>query len=114
MIVFLGQSLLALIVGDAFIGAYVILTFLVFAKTVSVFGFPLTPAMYAMGRPGLLLRINVVLTLLYLPLLYGMLDVYGRNGAGVARIAFSVAAVVLTAIVVKLAIDGRLKPFPSQ
>ncbi len=102
-IVILGQPLLSLIVGDAFLGAYGIMVLLALGKTVSIFGFPLTPAMYAMGRPGLLLRINVILTLIYFFLLLGLLNAVGRIGAGTALVVWA----LMTSIVVAITV-GRL------
>lgn len=96
-IVLLGQILLTLIVGDAYAGAYGILVLLVAAKAIGVFGFPLTPAMYAMGRPGLLFRINLILTLLYVPLLIGLLDLTGRTGAGMATVVWASLTFMVTA-----------------
>jgi O-antigen/teichoic acid export membrane protein len=99
-ILVLGEPLLSLTVGDAYLGAFGILLLLVVAKTISVYGFPLTPAMYAMGRPGLLLRINVILTLLYLPLLIGCLEVLGRVGAGAATVVWAFFTFAVTAMTV--------------
>ncbi len=100
LIVLTGEALLSLVVGNAFLGAYGVMVFLVSAKAISVFGFSLAPAMYAMGRPGLLLRINVITTLMYLPLLIGLLDVMGRTGAGAATFIWAFVGFVATAMVV--------------
>jgi O-antigen/teichoic acid export membrane protein len=110
LIMVVGEALLSLVVGDAFLGAYAIMVLLVSAKAVSVFGFPLTPAMYAMGRPGLLLRINVVLTLLYLPLLIGLLGLMGRTGAGAATLIWATLTFVVTALVVARLLRRRPAP----
>ncbi|NQV21683.1 MAG: lipopolysaccharide biosynthesis protein [Rhodospirillales bacterium] len=110
LIVLVGEQLLSLVVGEAFIGAYGIMVLLVSAKVISVFGFPLTPAMYAMGRPGLLLRINVVLTLLYLPLLVGLLEVMGRTGAGAATLVWAFFTFAVTALTVARLLGRRPKP----
>lgn len=84
-----GRPFIELIVGEAYRNAYGVLILLVLARTISVFAFPLAPALTALGRPGTLLGINVVLVLIYLPVLILALDRLGLPGAGVAAVALA-------------------------
>jgi len=109
-----GEQILELTVGPEYLAAFGVMVLLALSKALSVFGFPLTPALYAMGYAGQVLRIRIMIALVYIPILFILLNEMSVAGAGVARIAFTLATVVFTAIVVKLAIDGRLKHIPTR
>ena len=85
----LGEPLLRLTVGTEFVGAYPLLLLLVFAETIGAFGFGLNSAMYAIGRPGIPLRVNIGVTALYFPTLLFLLSQIAVVGAGLAAIGYS-------------------------
>ncbi len=93
--VFFGEYILEVTVGAEYLGAYVVFIFLVLSAVITMFGFSLDPVMYAVGRPGVPLRINLLVTVLYVPLLVVLLLQVGVVGAGYALLA----ATVLTFIV---------------
>jgi len=84
----LGELLLQWTVGDEFVGAYPLLLLLIFAETIGAFGFGLNSAMYAIGRPGIPLRVNIITTAVYLPLLFFLLTQMNIIGAGIAFTIF--------------------------
>ncbi|MFQ5786245.1 MAG: lipopolysaccharide biosynthesis protein [Alphaproteobacteria bacterium] len=103
LLVPLGEPLLRITVGEAYVGAYGVLLLLTLATAVLVFGFALEPALYAMGRPDLLLRISLIMVLVNIPLLYGLLLWLGLIGAGIAAVA---GAVTWFGVLVMVAMRG--------
>ena len=95
----LGETLLQLTVGAEFIGAYPLFLLLVFAETIGAFGFGLNSAMYAIGRAGVPLQVNITATALYLPLLFFLLTPMNTVGAGIAFIIFSATKFVAMAAI---------------
>jgi O-antigen/teichoic acid export membrane protein len=94
---FVGQPFLSLVFGAEFLGAHVVLVLLVAAATLTIAGFSMDPALYAMGRPGIPLQVNVFAVFaVFLPLLLWLGDRQGAAGAGFAALASSV--VIFTAM----------------
>ncbi|MEQ8736014.1 MAG: lipopolysaccharide biosynthesis protein [Rhodospirillaceae bacterium] len=90
LIALLGDHLLALIFGPDFAAAYGVLVLLVAAATLTIAGFSFDPALYAMGRPSVPLRVNaVVVFCVYVPLLILLTQTLGPIGAGVAMLLSS-------------------------
>lgn len=85
-----GEPFIALAFGPEFSDAEPVLILLVCAATLAVTGFSMEPALYAMGRPGLPLRVNAVAVLgIFLPALLIFGQQWGALGAGAAALAAS-------------------------
>ena len=97
----LGKPILALTVGDAYLGAYGVFVLLALASAIRVFAFPLRPALVAAGRPHVLLRVQLVLAVLFFALLLALLWRIGLIGAGIAAIAVVVAEFGVLTIIVR-------------
>lgn len=86
----IGQPFLTLFFGADFAPAYLTLILLVAAASITIAGFSFDPALYAMGRPSVPLRVNAVVVIcLYIPLLIILTQTYGPLGAGFAMLASS-------------------------
>ncbi len=88
--------------GTEFVAAQGALMFLLVAATISIAGFPMDPALYAMGRPGIPLQVNTVAVAIYLPVLVTATKLTGPVGAAFAGLLSAVvifgAMAVFTAI----------------
>ncbi len=91
----LGQPVLTLVVGAGFLDAYPVMILLVLGAALGLGGFALDPAMFVLGRPDIPLRINVCVTLLYVPAFLLLLHLMGTVGGGIAVVG--AAAATLTA-----------------
>ena len=75
------------------------LVLLVAAATVTIIGFPMDAALFAMGHAGIPLRIGVgVVLVVQLPLLYFLTLNFGSLGAGFAMLIASVVTVAAMTI----------------
>jgi O-antigen/teichoic acid export membrane protein len=82
-----GQPFLTLFFGSGFTDAYGALVLLVAAASITIAGFGFDPALYAMGRPGVPLRVNAAVVLcVYIPLLLLLTPLFGPTGAGMAML----------------------------
>ena len=83
----IGEPFLALFFGEDFVSAYATLVLLVAAASITIAGFGFDPALYAMGRPDIPLRVNAfVVLLVYVPLLILLTQSLGPMGAGLAML----------------------------
>lgn len=90
-----GTQFLTVFFGEPFAGAYWPLVLLIASAGLTICGFPMDPALFAMGRPGIALRIGtVVIVVLYLPLLVVLTDMYGAVGAAVATLGAALMTLV--------------------
>ncbi len=94
-----GDKILELMGGTGFDAAYGVLLLIAFARTLHLFGFPLASALVACGKPGTVLMVNLMATLLLLPVLLGLLHAYRLNGAGLHAVAFALATVISMAVI---------------
>ena len=86
----IGEPFLALFFGEDFVPAYTTLMLLVAAASITIAGFGFDPALYAMGRPGIPLRVNAfVVICVYVPLLVVLTRSIGPVGAGLAMLISS-------------------------
>jgi len=81
-----GPFLLQLIGGDDAAGAFPILLWLSVAALVQLCAFPLEPALVSLGRVGTALGIRLAALLIFVPLLYVLIDGFGLMGAGMATL----------------------------
>jgi len=103
-----GDTFIDVFFGPSFAGAYLPLVLLVAAAGLSICGFPMDPALYAMGRPGISLRINTtVIVAIYLPLLVILTRDFGPSGAGGAMLA----ATACTFFTMALFTTGQLRRY---
>jgi len=93
LIVAYGEGLLAALVGDDYIGAAGLLTWLMLAAAVDLFGAALRPAAYAMGAATAALRMQLAAAACHLSLFVGLVFYFGLAGAGMAAAAASVLLV---------------------
>lgn len=92
--IFAGQLFIHTFFGEAFTNAYWPLLLLVATAGLTLVGFPMDPALYAMGRPSIPLRIDTVVILgIYLPMLVVLTRLYGPAGAAGASLATAAATV---------------------
>jgi O-antigen/teichoic acid export membrane protein len=83
----IGEPFLGVFFGADFVPIYATLVLLVAAASITIAGFAFDPALYAMGRPGIPLRVNAfVVLLVYVPLLVLLTQMYGPVGAGIAML----------------------------
>ena len=95
LVVTLGAPFLHTFFGEAFAGAYIPLVLLVSAAGISIMGFPMDAALFAMGKSGIPLRISTtVVFAVQLPLLILLTRMFGLNGAGFAVLAGAATTLV--------------------
>lgn len=99
----LGKPLIALTVGPDYVEAYGLMLLLALATTIAIFAFPLSPALYAMGRPDIVFRVKLTVTALFsIPVLVLLLWQVGLLGAGIAAVLGStVGATTMTVIALR-------------
>jgi Na+-driven multidrug efflux pump len=91
--------LLVTVAGPAYAFTAPFLLLLTLAAVIEFSGFALEPAVVALGRPGTALAARVAASLLFVVLLFLLLDRYGPVGAPVAAIIASTALVLMTFVV---------------
>lgn len=84
-----------LVAGPAYAGAAAIMTWLAFARVVSLCGPPTSAALIALGRPGLSVLANSAVNLGLLPLLPLFTAYWGLSGAGMHALLQALAASLL-------------------
>jgi len=108
VVALIGKPFLAIFFGEEFRAAYGVLMMLVAAAAVTVAGFPIDPALYAMGRPGIALRVYTgAIFLVFVPLLLVWTPQFGPTGAGAASLAASIVTLIVTALVVAAQLRRR-------
>ncbi len=107
--VVIGQPFLAIFFGEGFTEAYLALVLLVAAASITIAGFGFDPALYAMGRPGVPLRVNAVVVLcVYVPLLIVLTRSLGPTGAGLAMLISSALIVSAVGLWARAELKARL------
>lgn len=105
-----GEQILVLFGGIGFDAAYNVLILVALAGTIQLFGFPMSSALVASGRPGVVLKIKLVASVLLFPALLGLLKLYGLNGAGLYATAFALITVVSLSVVFRRNINRQSPP----
>lgn len=93
-----GRPLVGLLFGDDFLGAYPILTVLLFAPLIGIFSFPLPSMLYALDRPDAPLKAKLLGTLIYFVIIAPMCWTLGVTGAAVAFVIAYAAMFVCQAL----------------
>ena len=91
----IGKPALALIAGPAFIHVYPMLLLLGTAAALDFAAVGFEPALVALGRPTLALRLRIVTSTVMLALLVLLVKRPGGTGAGIAILAASILAALL-------------------
>ena len=105
----LGGVFLSLVFGPDFAAANSVLVLLIAADTLTIAGFSMDPALYAMGRPGIALQVNIVGVFgVFLPLLLYLGDRQGADGAGIAALVSSIVIFVAMAVLTALELRKRM------
>ncbi|TAK99196.1 MAG: lipopolysaccharide biosynthesis protein [Rhodospirillaceae bacterium] len=94
--------------GPEFVAAQSAMMLLLAAATVSIAGFPMDPALYAMGRPEIPLQVNTIAVLLYVPALVVLTRVAGPVGAGIAALLSSVVIFAAMALFTGIHLRRRI------
>ncbi len=82
-----GDPFLVFFFGAPFADAYLALVLLVASAVITISGFPMEPAIYAMGRPSIPLRIDVIsILVIFIPLLVVLTRLFGPTGAATATL----------------------------
>jgi O-antigen/teichoic acid export membrane protein len=91
--IFAGQYFIQVFFGPDFAEAYLPLLLMVATAGFTLIGFPMDPALYAMGRPSVALRIDtVVIAVVYVPTLVVLTRLYGPTGAAASSLLTAVAS----------------------
>ncbi len=93
--VFWGKPIIFLTAGKEFLSAYSVTVWYLLANGIAITTLPLAPMILAMGQAHLSFWIQFLPTLVYFPLLYWMIQMWGLNGAGFSYIAYHGIRVVL-------------------
>ena len=99
-VTFLPHHIVTVLAGPAFMGAAVVMTMLVIARTIALIGPPCSSALSALGHPALTMSANLVSSLAFLPLLPWLLHLYGLEGAGIQALGQAMLASGLLIILV--------------
>lgn len=106
----LGEPLIRLVVGEAFVGAHGVLVVIALANAVAIYGVALDPVFFAIGRPGVMLRVSAVMAAFNLVLVVIFVAQFGLIGAGLASLASTVIGV---GTLTTLALGYLAKPAPG-
>lgn len=97
------QPLLRFSVGDSYIAASIVLSWLMVRQAILALGFPLGLMLVSLDRATSLLKVNLATGVFYMAVLIGALSLWGLGGAGFAASAAALVAVLLNlAAVVKV------------
>jgi O-antigen/teichoic acid export membrane protein len=96
-----GKPLMSVVFGKAFLGAYEPLVILMLIPFLGVFGFALTPMLYALGRSAAPLKAKLIASVVFFGTIAPLCWAFGVIGAAVALVlgnAANVAAMMLQLI----------------
>jgi O-antigen/teichoic acid export membrane protein len=106
-----GHQIIAMTAGREFAGAYAVTVWYLLANAIAITALPLAPMILAMGKAHLSFWIQFLPTLVYFPVLFWMINVWGLCGAGYAYIVYHVQRVVLQYFVLRnLFKPGKVSP----
>lgn len=109
--IFAGEPLLRLVMGEAFAPAAPTMIWQVAAAVIGVWALPLEPMLVSMGRPGLVVRVRLIVAAVFLVALPQVIERYGLEGGG----AVLVAAAAATALGLFVSLRGAMaKARPAQ
>ncbi len=89
--IFAGPPLLTAVMGPGFAPAATVMTWQVGAAVIGVLALPLEPMLISLGKPGLAVRVRLVVGVLFLAILPLLVTRFGLIGAGAGLVAASCA-----------------------
>jgi O-antigen/teichoic acid export membrane protein len=90
-----GKPIIGLVAGKEFLGAYAVTVWYLLANGIAITLLPLAAMILAMGKAHLSFWIQFIPTLIYFPVLYWMITIWGLVGCGYAYIFFHVTRTAL-------------------
>ena len=82
---------------------------LVIAACISIIGFSFDPALYAMGLPGLALKVNgIIIVFIYLPFLISLTTFFGLIGPGYALLISTIITFISLSFLVNRQLNKRM------
>ena len=109
-----GGPLLALVMGPGFASAASTMTWQVAAAVIGVWALPLEPMLVSLGRPGAVVTVRLVVSILFLAALAPVIAHFGLDGAGVALVVASVAMGLGMLVSLRRAMPGGPPPRPAH
>ena len=100
-----GRPLLALVMGPDFTPAADLMTWQVGAAVIGIFALPLEPMLISLGRPGLAVRVRIVVSVCYMAALPFVVQHFGLIGAGAGLVC--AATGLALGMLVALLREGR-------
>lgn len=85
-----GPALLTTVMGKGFEPAAAVMTWQVAAAVIGVFALPLEPMLISLGKPGLAVRVRLVVSAAFLAILPFLVTRFGLIGAGAGLVAASI------------------------
>lgn len=95
LVLLFGRGVLELIAGEDHLFVFPVLLVLTIAAVFDLSGVAIEPALVALGRPGTVLRVRGITSVLYAGALMWAVDVYGSLGAAVTTVGASMLLLVL-------------------
>jgi O-antigen/teichoic acid export membrane protein len=89
------QQITILVAGLDFAGAADVMVWLAVARVIGLVGPPTSAGLIALGRPGLSVTANLLITLGWLPFLPVLTRAFGLNGAGIHTFIQALASTIL-------------------
>ena len=110
----LGKPLIRLIGGEQFLGAYPLLQLLGLAAAIDFAAVAFEPALVAMGRAGLALKLRMVSTTVLLAGIAILTPLLDTQGASLAVLAASVTSTLLLWFALRPLVAGAAAPVPES
>lgn len=95
LVLVFGRGVLELIAGEDHLFVFPVLLILTVAAVFDLSGVAIEPALVALGRPGTVLRVRGITSILFAAVLMWAVDVYGSLGAAVTTVGASMLLLVL-------------------
>lgn len=114
VVLLLGKPLIQLIGGEQFLSAYPLLQILGLAAAIDFAAVAFEPALVAMGRAGLALKLRLVSTIVLVGGIVGLTATLDTRGAALAVLAASLTSTVLLWIVLRPLIANRAAATPDE
>lgn len=103
--IWLGAPLLKLAVGEGYVPAAALLSWLIAAATLELAAAPLRPAGYALGAAKAMLGVQALASVLFIALFQLLTPTLGLAGPGLATVAMSLVTLLGMSLAVRRALD---------
>lgn len=108
LFVIFGKPIIWIVAGKEFLNAYSVTVWYLLANGIAIATLPLAPMILAMGKANLSFFIQFFPTLIYFPLLFWMIGVFGLDGAGQAFLVFQGLRVLLQWFFIETKLKGLI------